>query len=176
MKEKFLLRVMSGKYRGKGISSPKSEDDVRPTAGRIKQSVFNILRFELADKIFLDMFAGSGQMGIEAVSCGAKKSIFFDRDAILAKQNASRILQESEFEVFRGDSFELLKALKGNFPDIVFADPPYSLGMYERIIMEVTALLPENGVLILEHPTEFSFEGDRRVYGKKALTFIRGAK
>lgn len=175
MKEKFLLRVMSGKYRGKGISSPK-DDTVRPTAGRIKQSVFNILRFDIADKVFLDMFAGSGQMGIEAVSCGAEKSIFFDKDASLAKRNASNILLASEFEVFKGDSFELLKTLKNRFPDIVFADPPYASGTYEKIIECVTPLLPENGVLILEHPTELNFCGDRRVYGKKTLTFIKGAK
>lgn len=183
MKEKFVLRVMSGKYRGRGISSPEGKDAVRPTSGMVKQALFNMLRFSVADKVFLDLFAGTGQMGIEAVSTGAKKCILADIDPSLAKKNASAILEEREYEIIPGDCSFVLESLikKGIKPDIIFADPPYKAGMYEKIIDLSKNALNEGGTLILEHPAEMILDGNGnftvesvRKYGKKSLTFMKG--
>ena len=185
MKEKFVLRVICGKYRGRGISSPEGKDKVRPTSGRVKQALFNILRFDIADKVFLDLFAGTGQMGIEAVSAGARKCILADTDTALAKKNASAILAEDEYEVVSGDCFSVLENLarKGITLDIIFADPPYEAGMYERIIILTKNVLNEDGTLVLEHPAEMILDGGEnfnvesvRRYGKKSLTLMKGKK
>lgn len=185
MKEKFVLRVMSGKYRGRGISSPEGKDRVRPTSGMVKQALFNMLRFDIADKVFLDLFAGTGQMGIEAVSAGAAKCILADIDPTLANKNASAILEEREYETVRGDCFFVLESLikKDIRPDIIFADPPYSAGMYERIISLSKNALNNGGMLVLEHPAELALRAEDglfienvRKYGKKSLTFMKGQK
>jgi len=164
---------MSGKYRGRGISSPEGKDAVRPTSGMVKQALFNMLRFSVADKVFLDLFAGTG----------AKKCILADIDPSLAKKNASAILEEREYEIIPGDCFFVLESLikKGIKPDIIFADPPYKAGMYEKIIDLSKNALNEGGTLILEHPAEMILDGNGnfavesvRKYGKKSLTFMKG--
>lgn len=183
MKEKFVLRVMSGKYRGRGISSPEGKDKVRPTSGMVKQALFNMLRFSLADKVFLDLFAGTGQMGIEAVSAGAKKCILADIDPSLAKKNAAAILAEKEYEIIPGDCVFVLESMikKGIKPHIIFADPPYEAGLYEKIISLAGKVLDKDGTLVLEHPAEMILDGNEnftvesvRKYGKKSLTFMKG--
>ena len=87
MKSRYLLKVVSGKYRGRGIISPK-DYSVRPTSQRVKESLFNIIRTEIYGKTFLDIFSGTGQMGIEAISNGAK-SVFVDADIKLLKENVT---------------------------------------------------------------------------------------
>ncbi len=180
MKRRYLLRVISGKYRGKGILSPK-DFSVRPTSQRVKESLFNIIRTELYGKDFLDVFSGTGQMGLEAVSNGANVT-FVDMDVKLLKENISAILQNDNVEVLCGNFkniFANLKNANKKF-DFIFADPPYNDGLYDEIIEYALPILKDGGILILEHSSDISIENDKvfdkRVYGSRSLSFLGGNK
>ncbi len=183
MKSRYLLRVISGKYRGKGIISPK-DFSVRPTSQRVKDSLFNIIRTNLYGKNFLDVFAGTGQMGIEAISNGAQVT-FVDSDVSLLKTNVLAIIKDQKTDIFQGDFKNVLTNLCKNNKkfDFIFADPPYNEGLYAEIIKYTLPLLSEDGVLILEHSSDFNVEIfneynviDCRNYGSRALTFLGGTK
>ena len=180
MKNRYLLKVVSGKYRGRGIISPK-DYSVRPTSQRVKESLFNIIRTEIYGKNFLDIFSGTGQMGIEAISNGAK-TVFVDADIKLLKENISAIVKDENPEFYRGDFKNILKnfAESGRKFDFIFADPPYDDGLYEDIIKFAMPLLNDDGMLILEHSSELSIENenisDIRSYGSRTLTFLGGNK
>lgn len=179
MKNKYLLRVVSGKYRGKGIVSPK-DLSVRPTSQRVKESLFNIIRTNLYGKAFLDLFAGTGQMGIEAISNGAT-AVFIDGDTALAKKNVEGVGCQSESEILRGDFISVLTSLKGRKFDYIFADPPYRDGLYNDIVKYSLKVLKDDGTIILEHSSDLVFDEfddaviiDKRIYGSRALTFLGG--
>lgn len=178
MKNKYLLRVISGKYRGKGIVSP-NDFSVRPTSQRVKESFFNIIRTELYGKSFLDIFSGTGQIGIEAVSNGAEV-VFVDADTKLIKENVSSVLKDERPEIYCGNFKNVLDNFKraNRKFDFIFADPPYNDGLYNEIIELSSGLLNSDGVLILEHSSDFVIEcnniTDKRTYGSRALTFIGG--
>lgn len=180
MKSRYLLKVVSGKYRGRGIISPK-DYSVRPTSQRVKESLFNIIRTEIYGKTFLDIFSGTGQMGIEAISNGAK-SVFVDADIKLLKENVTAVVKDENPEVYRGDFKNILKNFyeSGRKFDFIFADPPYDDGLYEDIINFSIPLLNDDGMLILEHSSELSIENenifDIRSYGSRSLTFLGGNK
>lgn len=175
MKNKYLLRVVSGKYRGRGIISPK-DFSVRPTSQRVKESLFNIIRTDLLGKTFLDIFSGTGQMGIEAISNGAT-GVFVDADTSLVKENVALVCEE-HCEIYRGDFKNILDNFKkaGRKFDFIFADPPYNDGLYDDIINYSMPLLNENGKLILEHSSDMPFshinECDSRKYGSRTLSFL----
>ncbi len=179
MNNKYLLRVSSGKYRGKGLLSPDGLD-VRPTAGRIKSSLFNIIRNDLYGATFLDLFAGTGQMGIEALSCGAESCVFADKDPSLVKKNIALVGCENEATVIKGDFRSVLQNTHGVKFDFIFADPPYNNGYYGDIAAFAKQLLAaERGKLILEHATELELDIpdgytliSSRTYGSRTLTFL----
>ena len=180
MKNRYLLRVISGKYRGKGIISPKNYS-VRPTSQRVKESFFNIIRTNLYGKSFLDVFSGTGQMGIEAISNGAT-AVFVDADVALIKDNISSVLNDERLEIYRGDFKDVLINLRNSNRkfDFIFADPPYDDGLYDDIIKYSIPLLSEYGVLVLEHSSDYKINNenitDSRVYGSRSLTFLGGIK
>lgn len=130
------MRVISGSKRGMKLQSPSGEN-VRPTLDRIKEAAFNIIQFELEDSTFLDMFSGSGQIGIEALSRGAGKVYFFEPDS-----TAYKVLCRNLEKVGMPDSAFISQApfrkLGGIAPkpvfDIVYMDPPFALGLYEESI------------------------------------------
>lgn len=180
MKNRYLLRVISGKYRGKGILSPK-DFSVRPTSQRVKESLFNIIRTDIYGKNFLDVFSGTGQIGIEAVSNGANVT-FVDIDTKLLRENTSEVLKNETVEICSGkfaNVFESFSKINKKF-DFIFADPPYNDGLYDEIIKYSLPILSEDGMLILEHSSDLTIEHDnvfdKRVYGSRALTFIGGNK
>ena len=181
MKNKYLLRIISGKYRGKGIISPK-DMAVRPTSARVKDSLFNVLRMKLHGAEFLDLFAGTGQMGLEAISNGAKCT-FADKDIRLVSENIRQIGCQEDSAVLSGDFESVTKSLlnQGRKFDFIFADPPYENGYYEKIIICALPLLKEDGMLILEHSSDMKIAEDesyaikdQRVYGSRTLTFLGG--
>ncbi len=176
------MRVISGKYKGKKLISPEG-DDVRPTSDRIKETIFNILcsRCSIPGAKVLDLFCGSGALGIEALSRGAKEVVFADADirsVRLAKENLKKIGAPSD-SVFNAE-FELaLKKLKDGEFDVILADPPYK-EKYEAKIMSLIAknnVLKTGGVVMIEHastnmlPDFEGFDCDRRKCGNTSLSF-----
>lgn len=180
MKNKFLLKIISGKFKGKGLYSP-SDFSVRPTSARVKDSLFNIIRNDLFDVSFLDLFAGSGQIGFEALSGGANVT-FVDKDVSLLQKNAQHL--GVDVNIIQGSFENALEALlrRRKF-DFIFADPPYNDGLYQQIIEKSLPLLKENGVLILEHSSDMIIPASPdyniisvRKYGSRSLTFLGGEK
>ncbi len=182
MKNKYMLRIISGRFKGKGIESP-SDIAIRPTSGRVKESLFNIIRTQLEGADFLDLFAGTGQIGLEAISNGAR-CVFADLHPQLVQTNSALLGCRKETEIIQGSFQAVLKQLllKGPKFDFIFADPPYQNGYYEEIIALSVEVLKENGTLILEHASNFPIETqrmrvvDHRVYGSRSLTFLKGEK
>ncbi len=173
------MRIVGGKHRSRPLYTPK-DDSVRPTTDLLRESVFNILQWDIKDKTFLDLFAGSGAMGLEAMSRGAV-SVFNDasRDSIaLIKKNLDYLKEKAE--VLNMDYQRALLRLKGRQFDYVFLDPPYGKYSPSQLLKDIasSAILAQNGMVIyeskIEEPAE-TYDGfeikDRRTYGKSAITF-----
>jgi len=177
------MRVIAGKYRGRTLKSPKHKG-VRPTADRVKEALFNIIGARIVGAAFLDLFAGTGAIGIEAISRGAATVVFVDQNPLSVKlihQNLELIEPNHNFTVLRlpfERAIELLAEEKAYF-DLIFLDPPFD----DRILVEAVQgilrvdLLKENGMIIAEHPRKFrlelpEFQGETRNYGDICLTFL----
>lgn len=181
MKNKYLLRVLSGNYRGKGLISPP-DMSVRPTSARVKGSLFNILRPKLYNADFLDVFCGTGQIGIEAVSNGAKAT-FVDKNTTILSKNIVNVGCQDQCRIVSGDFKNILLSFAKNNEkfDFIFADPPYNDGLYDDIINLSKDLLKKDGRLILEHSSDYTIDVafdfeilDKRVYGSRTLSFLGG--
>ena len=178
------MRVIGGKYRSRVLSEFAGQE-VRPTSDRAKEALFNILGFKTIGARVLDLFAGSGSLGIESLSRGAKEAVFNDaaKDslAIVKKNlNALKISIGGEAKLVGYDYLTCLQTLQGKF-DIIFLDPPYRLE-YGRTAMETIVqrdLLSENGVIVYERDRAFDGEiagltkYDERKYGKTYFTFFK---
>ena len=184
------MRIIGGKYKGKRLKSlPKREDTklLRPTTDRVKESVFSILNNYLEGVKFLDLFAGTGNVGIEALSRGAAKVIFVENDkrfCKLIRENLKKLgVEENKYEIICDDYVNALKRLakRGEKFDFIYADPPYEKGFYTRIVHMVKnlGLLDEDGLLMLEEPKNEPFLPDdedwiveRWGYGTTLVTFV----
>lgn len=148
--------MISGTARGCRLKEPKGRD-IRPTTDKVKESLFNIIQFDVEGSRVLDMFAGTGQLGIEALSRGAAEAVFIDAApaaAAIVRENLRLAGVEDRARVVTGDS---LTAIRGLAPfDIVFLDPPYSQGLLERALTAINEfdILREDGIIICELPTE----------------------
>ncbi len=178
------MRIISGKYRGRVLSAPKSKL-TRPSSSLVRGAVFNILQDRVEGAEFLDLFAGSGLVGLEALSRGAKNITFVEKennalDALT--KNIKALGAESESTILRGDAFFHLKNLgkkKKKF-DIIYIDPPYLKGMIQDclILIEKGDLLKEEGLLFYEESSkdteEYRMSGcaivDKRSFGNTNLT------
>ncbi len=161
------MRVVAGKYRGKNLASPK-DDRVRPTTTRIKETLFNVLQGYSQDAVVLDLFAGSGALGIECLSRGAKEVVFADnnKDSIeLVRKNLQGI--DGNFKVVNSDFSAVLRNayVTGKKFDMIFVDPPYASGLGELALGMIfdMNLLKDDGVIVFEHGQEKSYEvSDKR--------------
>ncbi len=148
------MRVISGKRRGAKLISPNDEMQVRPTTDRVKESVFNLIQFDLGDS-FLDLFAGTGQMGIEAISRGVEKVCFCEHDAYtaeLVKANLKKTGFTDSAEVTVGDSIAFLKKTDKKFKT-VFVDPPYEKGLSQRALEMLgrdDSCVRDDGLVVVE--------------------------
>ena len=176
------MRIIAGEKRGCRLSAPKGMD-TRPTLDRVKESLFGILQFDIASKRVLDLFAGSGGLGLEALSRYAEYAVFCDssRESIaVVKENIKKLGYENRCRVYPCDWKKAVSdmAAKGEKFDIVFLDPPYGAG----IAAAAAEALNEGFIIALEHDSELppklsdNFEiYDRRSYGElAAISFIRG--
>lgn len=151
------MRIIAGAARGRNLSTLKGLH-TRPTADRVKEAVFSVLAARLIDAIVLDAFAGSGALGLEAMSRGAAESIFFEADR-QAAQVCRRNIELCGFDrcrLIQGDCLKLLPRLREDHPqlrfDLIFADPPYNRGLLPRLMDEICARhwLTDGGLLIAE--------------------------
>jgi 16S rRNA (guanine(966)-N(2))-methyltransferase RsmD len=188
------LRVIAGKFRGRNLKSPPSLE-VRPTSDRLRETLFNVIAPRIADSRFLDLCAGSGAVGIEALSRGARSAKFVDRaqqmcDLIKMNLDLCRI-ERSESEVIKAESASFLRRFVASQPDsgkpwdIVFFDPPYA-DDYSPVLKTFEShaqlLLSDEGLLIVEHHHKQDLPetlGSLRRYrvlkqGDSALSFYDG--
>lgn len=147
------MRVISGTARGTALFCPETEG-IRPTSDRVKENIFNLIQYEVSDKKVLDLFSGSGAMGIEALSRGARYCLFADNAAIAedaVKRNIKKTRMENKCRIVREDFESLLSSLSEKF-DLVFLDPPYHHGYVEKAVKKLISkkLLSENAVVIAE--------------------------
>jgi 16S rRNA (guanine(966)-N(2))-methyltransferase RsmD len=142
----MTLKILGGKFKGRTINT-SSSDLLRPTKGVLRQAVFNICQNEIVDAYFLDLFAGSGAMGFEALSRGAKKVTFVEKDkasVAAIHQTADSLQVQSQISILALDMLEALKRLKGSY-HVVYIDPPYSIE--EKFIYEIMQSLTNRNVL-----------------------------
>ncbi len=150
------MRVITGSARGAKLKAPKGMQ-TRPTADRIKESLFNILQTKVIDAQVLDIFAGSGALGLEAMSRGAKSAVFIDKsnDSIkIINDNAQHTHLAENIDVWQGDALLGIKKLynKNYLFDIIFCDPPYHMELCQKILCELGQynLLKDKGLFIAE--------------------------
>ena len=147
------MRVITGSARGRRLETLEGED-VRPTTDRVKEAVFSIIQFETEGRTFLDLFAGSGQMGIEALSRGAKCAYFSDnskKSLETVKRNLKTTGLENRARVFQTDYRGFLSMCPQSF-DIAFLDPPYGTGILQDALEKTAACMKDTGIIIAENP------------------------
>lgn len=153
------MRVISGTARGKKLIAPEGIN-TRPTTDRVKESIFNIIQRYIPCENVLDAFAGSGALGIEALSRGAESCTFIETnpEALnILRKNVDGAKVSDKSEILRKDIFDFLKLTNKKF-DIIFLDPPYNKGFLSPVfkIVKERKLLSENGIVLVE--TEFGGE------------------
>lgn len=178
------MRVITGTARGIPLRAPKGMQ-TRPTMDQVKEGMFSTIQFEIEGRRVLDLFAGSGQLGIEALSRGAARCTFVDRgrEALaVVRENLQRTGLAENARVVQADYSNFLKTCREQF-DIILLDPPYAEVFLEtalKIISEID-ILPKGGIIVCERPCEktldFASDGldrsrDHR-YGKTAVTIFR---
>ena len=175
------MRIVAGRYRGRKLTPP-SDDSVRPTTDRIKETVFNILQWNVEGARVLDLFAGSGALGIECLSRGAAEVVFADKSpasVALIRQNLKGI--EGSYRVLTADFMGVLRSGEDKF-DLIFIDPPYKSGLGELAVDAAFDLgrVAEGGTVVYEHSSELSFKCARedikvrtKVMGSVTVEFIR---
>ena len=148
----MLMRIIGGKSKGRRISVPGH--GVRPTKGIIRGAIFNIVSDRIADALILDVFAGSGAMGLEAISRGAKSVVFIEKNPRPLLENIRAIHDDTKsVQVIKGDfRFGLRKVIPRRF-DIIFVDPPYSRDYVQKTLVLISKyhLLKDDGIIVVEH-------------------------
>ena len=178
------MRVITGSARGRRLKELEGME-TRPTTDRVKEGLFSALHFDIEGRKVLDLFAGTGQLGIECLSRGAASAVFVDRraDAVkLIRENLRLTELEDRARVIAGDSMEYLRSIREPF-DIIFLDPPYAAGLLEPAIAHIAKfdILAPHGIIAAEHPADrvlpalappYRLHRTYR-YGKIALTLYR---
>ena len=178
------MRVITGKARGVALKTPDGQH-TRPTSDRVKEALFSIIQFDIPGTTVLDLFGGTGQLGIEALSRGAKRAVFVDEreDACrLIKENLRRTQLEQDGQVVRSDYLSYLNRCREKF-GIIFLDPPYAEVFLENSLKCITEIdiLESGGIMVAERPLgkelPWDFPGYSRSkdykYGKTLITLYR---
>ncbi|HLK03549.1 MAG TPA: 16S rRNA (guanine(966)-N(2))-methyltransferase RsmD [Candidatus Acidoferrum sp.] len=185
------MRIIAGTYRSRILRSLKSQS-LRPTSDRLRETLFNILSPEVAASRFLDLYAGTGAIGIEALSRGASEVVFVENHAAavkLIKENLALLKITSGVQVISGNAVESLAKLaaRNSSPfDLVFLDPPYAAeAEYEQLLraLGTSSLISPTSIVIAEHRKQFELEETYAALvryrvlkqGDAALSFYRAA-
>ena len=170
------MRIVAGEWRGRRIKAP-ADDRVRPTADRVREAWMSIVNPYLLGARVLDLFAGSGALGLEALSRGADSTDFVELNAKslrTLRENIELLDAADRTSVHRGDAVDFVAALEAERYDVAFADPPYGQGFAARVAARWLEV-PFATVLGVEHSIrdEAPEGGDTRRYGTTAITFYR---
>jgi 16S rRNA (guanine966-N2)-methyltransferase len=182
------MRVVGGRLKGRNLASPASRD-IRPTADRLRESVFNVLIHAyddpVADARVLDLFAGTGALGIEAISRGAKFSLFVDNGAearALMRDNVEALGLGGVTKVYRRDATDLGPAHPMEPFSLVFLDPPYGKGLADKALISLRdgGWLTSGALIVVEETKAAGFKGpegfselERRAYDDTEFVFLR---
>jgi 16S rRNA (guanine(966)-N(2))-methyltransferase RsmD len=150
------LRVSTGTARGRKLITLEGTE-VRPTTDKVKEAIFSIIQFEIPGAVCLDLFAGSGQLGIEALSRGANHCFFVDRSSAakaVVDKNIAACGFENTATVKRGDALPFLQTTASKF-DIVFLDPPYHTDLLNKCLSVLSEKMNPRGIVIAEHGHNF---------------------
>ena len=168
--------ITAGKFKGQKVTAP-DESITRPTLSKVRMSIFNTLQsmINFEESSFLDMFAGSGIMGLEALSRGFSQVVSIEKNPKafqIINSNFKRFAPPPK--LIKGDSLKVIPALKENF-DVIYIDPPYFSGIYEKSLEAVKNI--SKGIVILEHVTNVDFADfeiiKQKKYGNKLITFLK---
>ena len=161
------MRVITGTARGRRLRTPENYD-IRPTTDNVKESVFNIIQFDIEGRRVLDLFAGTGQLGIECLSRGAAEAVFIDENTAavkIVKEN----LKTCGFTaaVLQQDALSYLRHC-GKF-DLIFVDPPYDSRLYESVLETINSvdILSDGGIILCESRREKTLPDMHAPYRKK---------
>ena len=151
------MRVITGSARGRRLRELEGQE-TRPTTDRVKESMFNILQFDVEDSRVLDLFAGTGQLGIEALSRGAASAVFVEqrRDAVaLIRENLKLTGLSERARVVNGEALSYLASAGEKF-DLIFLDPPYAAKLWKPVLEAVSRfdILSDHGIMICESPQD----------------------
>lgn len=145
------MRIISGESGGIKLTYPEDEN-IRPTSSRAKEGIFSSIQFEIEGKTVLDLYAGSGALGIEALSRGAKNAVFIDKNDRAVKVIEENLKRANYYEkalVIKEDALSYLKKLYKTF-DLVFIDPPYSKGILQKTLNLLEQNLNDNAYIFCE--------------------------
>ena len=178
------MRIITGSARGKRLQTP-SGLHTRPSIDRVNASVFNIVQWDLEGRKVLDLFGGSGQLGLESLSRGAASCVIVDGDRNAQKAIEANIKNcgfERTCQLIKGDSFQFLQRQKKDSYHVIFLDPPYGGELLNRAIAEICRIdiLTENGIMVCESSAEDQLQPvsapyrvvKRYQYGHTAVTII----
>jgi 16S rRNA (guanine966-N2)-methyltransferase len=169
------MRIVAGRWRGRRIDAP--DDGVRPTGDRVREAWLSIVNPWLAGARVLDLFAGSGALGLEALSRGAEVVDFVDtapKSLAALRANAESLGAGPAAVIHRADAMRFVETLEPHAYDVAFADPPYDLGL-ATALAEKWITTPFADILGIEHRMNERLpgDGDRRKYGQTVITFYR---
>ena len=163
------MRVITGKARGIALKTPKGML-TRPTADKVKEAMFSIIQFDIPGANVLDLFGGTGQLGIEALSRGAKRAVFVDsreEACQLIRENLQKTRLESNATVIRSDYLDYLRRGKEKF-DVIILDPPYAEVFLENSLKLITEIdiLQSGGIIITERPIDKALPWEFKGYSR----------
>ncbi len=177
------MRIITGSARGKRLITVSGNDIVRPTPERVKEGLFSAIQFDIEGRRVLDLFAGSGQLGLEALSRGAESAVFVDSsDAAInvLKQNVKAAGLEAGSRIVKSDFASFALSCNDTF-DIAFVDPPYAAGLFEEAVKKIAPIMSDYGMIFCEHPTDVTLSpeiADFKIvktykYGKVAVELYK---
>ena len=179
------MRIITGSARGANLETLEGEA-TRPTSQRVKEAVFSMIQFEIEGRTVLDLFAGSGQLGLEALSRGAASCVFVEGDRAAQKVVSANLricgFPPEKARLAAGDSYAFLKNNRGNQFDLIFLDPPYGGELLQKALNDISLfdILAEDGIIICEHAAvdrvNFDLPGLRMIkqykYGQILITKV----
>ncbi len=177
------MRIITGIARGRRLITVAGNDLVRPTSEKVKEGIFSSLQFDIEGRRVLDLFAGCGQMGLEALSRGADSATFVDNSEVslsVVRKNIESTGLGDNATVIRSD-YSTFALRTNDVFDIAFLDPPYSADLFEKAIKAVVPIMSEYGIIVCEHPADVAlaegfdnFSLSRRLsYGRIAVSIYR---